>query len=159
METPREHHTQVPSAPVYAANTHAAQAITHDRSPMQDEENGFPTEEKVPIPTNTGAQAQSYTGPSFHRPSRTEPASRLPNQAFHTRTQTWKTIIDTKGIQNYTNFDQIGRKFVQADHKSPASWLKLVPRRLKRDSDAAMQGGSSFHSGILITFLTRDPQR
>ena len=103
--TPREHHAQVPSAPMYAANTRAAQAIAHDRSPMQDEEQGFLPDEKVSISTHPGAQAQSHTGCSFHSTSRTEPAPRLPNQAFHTRAKAWKTIIETKGIRNYTNSD------------------------------------------------------
>ena len=64
-----------------------------------------------------------------------------------------------KLTQNRPKFDQVDPKLAQADPKLTASWLKLVPRRLKRGLDAAMRGRSSFHSGILITFLTRAPQR
>ena len=98
IQTPREHHAQVPSAPMYAANTHAAQDIARDKAPRQDEEKGFLPEETVSIPAHTGAQAQSHTGCSFHSPSRTEPASRLPNQAFRTRAQAWKTIVKVSKI-------------------------------------------------------------
>ena len=39
--------------------------------------------------------------------------------------------------QNRPQFEQLGPKLAQVDPKLTASWLKLVPRRVKMDQDAA----------------------
>ena len=58
-------------------------------------------------------------------------------------------------------FAEVGDKLAQVGCKLTASWPKLVPRRPKRSTDAAMQARSSFHSGfpVLKKVATHNEER